>query len=564
MFMKKFITIPAFVLSCLLFVSSAVGQGAVPVPALCEVFNASGEKVLVELGDLADTSRCPKCEIECYDGRRIDCDSDERCPEYARCGNYAIVLAGRVCPPEKCDSSSSSSTSSTGSCVNIGDVAKVTRTSGVGVSGNNNAYNSCFGSLGQLPAMTLTEFSKYKFEGGATGDYEAFSGVKAGLTARGTTNEYIDAMVTGNRLTRKQGDLIKKLATLEDGEALYLSKDCNWMTEKELKETVTFGMEPCVDYSMEVGFITPVSLVWSGKYEDVIPTVTSFPLSPKTKGKFVVWKGSATTPLIVYDPKKTGKITGPEALFGQYTFGKTWKDGFEALASLDKNGDGKLSGDELKDLSLWFDNDQNGVTEAGEVVDIREAGVVELYYGKSEDNTKDGSIIAVKGYRHKNGTEGPAVDWMSDAYDTQEEAQMMVIFSAKSASASQKTANFGGIWAWNVNSNHIRSQSSNTNGLFLLSQKDNDVKGRSIVELTFTDSESQIKSTVLSLLVNGTVARNSQLKFKVSNKGFVTETTAELSNDGMSMTGVSRGEALNKQTGKKETVHYTWIAKRIG
>ena len=590
--MKKFITVPTFVLSCFLLIQLAVG---LTPPEFCEVFNAQGEKVLV---DRPDTGVCPPCKMECYDGTSIDCDSGRTCPGYDKCGNpvYALVPAGQECPPEDCSSigqqssrpveqqsssreqQSSSRTSvsqgrsssySTGAnssrpadCVDIGEVAKVTRTSGVGVSGDNADYTSCFGSLANLPAMSLTEYSKYKFNGGVTGDYEAFSGTKAGLTAKGTTNEYVAAMVAAGRLTAQQGELIKKMASLEDGQSLYLTKDCKFMTETELKATVTFGMEPCVDYSMEVGIVTPVSLVWAGAYDEVVPTVTDFPLNPEMKGKFVVWKASASTPLVVYDPKKTGKVTGPEALFGQHTFGKTWKDGFEALASLDKNGDGKLSGNELKALSLWFDNNQNGITEDGEVVDIRKAGVAELYYGKDGDNVKDASIIASKGYRHTNGTEGPAVDWMSDVYETKEEAQNAI--APKTASISKPTANFAGIWTWNVNNNYVRSTSPNTNGIFLFSQKDSDVKGRSIVELILNENESKIGSAILSLLVNGTVTPNSTLKFKVSNKGLVTETTAELSKDGLSMTGVSRGETLNKQTGKKETVHYTWVAKKIG
>ena len=470
----------------------------------------------------------------------------------------------KVSSPKPDSSSKTVSSVAVVDCIEI-EVVKITKTQGknVGIKGDN---NSCLDALAKLPQLTADEY----ISADNWRDYQVFSGVN--------TCEYVKTM---NNLSAKEKNLICELSTQKTGTVTYLSKDCKLMTEAELMAK-TFGMTPCVDYAMEVGFITPVSLVWDGAYGDVKPTVTSFPLNPKDKGKFVIWKAGASMPLVVYDPDKIGKITSAEQIFGQYTFGQTWKDGFEALASLDKNKDGKLSGDELKDLSLWFDNNQNGVSEEGEVIDIREAGIVELYYKKDSDNTKDGAIIVTKGYRHENGTTGPAVDWMSDVFGTKEKA-LEAISGVKTAennagadpqenavpnnatldNGPERSANFAGIWVWNVDSEYLQSESANTTGIFMFSQKENGVTGRSVVELMLDNNKADIKSAVLSLPVNGTVG-SQQLKFKVSNNGLITETTAELGNGGTSMTGVSRSETLNKQTGKKETVHYTWVAKRVG
>jgi hypothetical protein len=95
----------------------------------------------------------------------------------------------------------------------------------------------------------------------------------------------------------------------------------------------------------------------------------------------------AKTPLLVYDPTGTGQVQSAEQLFGNWTFGAShsfvnkvslnkgsqaedeylWANGYEALAVLDTNSDGEISGEERALLALWFDDNQDGISQKGEV-----------------------------------------------------------------------------------------------------------------------------------------------------------------------------------------------------
>ena len=576
---------------------------------VCDVFNSSGQ--LVQITIAAD-GNCPQCAKVCHNGRKISC-TDE-CPGYKKCGNYAFVPEGRDCPPEYCPTSSGAKNSSkavdssqvksssaavlsssagisssranssspspiesskknssqvasnatnntTSSTMCFGTAAKVTVTRGgqnnVGISKDEGV--TCLDSLKNLPQLSYADY----YESENRREYAAvFSGIN--------TCDNIKNM----NLPDKDKKALCELSKPEnDNTTFYFGPNCNLMTEAELTE-LNSGLPLCVEFSMEIGFVTPVSLVWK-KDSVVTPTVVNFPLDPNSADKFVIWKGSDASPLVVYDPGKTGKITNAQQLFGQHTFGKAWKDGFEALASLDENGDGKLSGDELKDLSLWFDHNQNAVSEDWEVVDLRQAGVTELYFKRDGDNTKDGSIIVTKGYRRVDEqgqvTEGAAVDWFSDLYSTKDKAEQATkVMAANEAKAVQEVVagNFSGVWVWNVDSEYLKSQFTNSGGILLFSQEGSNISGNSIAEFALGDNKANVKSAVLSLPVTGAVSdggkNNPQLKFKITNKGLTTETTAELARGGIVMTGVSRVETINKKTGRKETVHYTWSARRVG
>src|SRR5438445_365240 len=58
---------------------------------------------------------------------------------------------------------------------------------------------------------------------------------------------------------------------------------------------------------------------------------------------------------LVYDPARTGEVTSALQLFGNVTFWCFWDDGYQALAALDDNGDGLLTGKELNGLAIWHD-----------------------------------------------------------------------------------------------------------------------------------------------------------------------------------------------------------------
>ncbi len=110
------------------------------------------------------------------------------------------------------------------------------------------------------------------------------------------------------------------------------------------------------------------------------------------------------TALLIWDPQHTGNVTSGRQLFGNVTWWMFWENGYQALAALDDNHDGWLRGPELAGLALWFDRNQNGVCDPGEVVPIEQAGVEALavratgWDGQSPMNAngakmKDGRVL---------------------------------------------------------------------------------------------------------------------------------------------------------------------------
>src|SRR5262249_44857897 len=81
---------------------------------------------------------------------------------------------------------------------------------------------------------------------------------------------------------------------------------------------------------------------------------------------------------LVYDPQRSGKVTSALQMFGNVTFWMFWETGYDALAALDDNRDGQLSGAELAGLALWHDANGNGVCDPGEVKPLSAYGIVAI------------------------------------------------------------------------------------------------------------------------------------------------------------------------------------------
>lgn len=87
--------------------------------------------------------------------------------------------------------------------------------------------------------------------------------------------------------------------------------------------------------------------------------------------------------LLVWDKDKDGKITSGGEIFGDHMLledGTSAENGFQALAELDKNGDGVI--DKLDDayhfLQVWQDKNSNGVVDDGELMSLASAGIASI------------------------------------------------------------------------------------------------------------------------------------------------------------------------------------------
>jgi hypothetical protein len=88
-----------------------------------------------------------------------------------------------------------------------------------------------------------------------------------------------------------------------------------------------------------------------------------------------------------------------------------WDHGYQAVASLDNNRDGRLSGAELRGLALWHDANGNGVSEVGEVRSLQSVGIKSLscqhvYKGTGVDQF----AYSPDGVTFVDGTQRPTYD----------------------------------------------------------------------------------------------------------------------------------------------------------
>jgi len=81
-------------------------------------------------------------------------------------------------------------------------------------------------------------------------------------------------------------------------------------------------------------------------------------------------------------PKADGSVD-MSCLFG--TAGG-YETGYEKLSLYDKNGDMKITGDELNALSIWQDANRNGIAEAGEVKTVNSLGITSINVEFNKDN----------------------------------------------------------------------------------------------------------------------------------------------------------------------------------
>jgi len=112
---------------------------------------------------------------------------------------------------------------------------------------------------------------------------------------------------------------------------------------------------------------------------------------------------------LVWDPEWRGEVRSGFDLVGQRTWSVFWSDGFEALRALDDNRDGELTAAELGGLSLWRDENGDGVSDPGEVLPVNVHGIAAIAVrGRT---TRPGLITAPQGVRFEDGRTRPLYDW---------------------------------------------------------------------------------------------------------------------------------------------------------
>ena len=129
------------------------------------------------------------------------------------------------------------------------------------------------------------------------------------------------------------------------------------------------------------GASTPLVLSFDNARVDFTQTSGHFELG-QGDAKTTDWV-SARTPWLALDRDGNGRIDSGEELFGSLTKlpdGRRAQNGFEALAALDANHDGKLDSKDpaFAKLVLWSDADQDRRSSRGELTSLAQAGVVAI------------------------------------------------------------------------------------------------------------------------------------------------------------------------------------------
>ena len=113
---------------------------------------------------------------------------------------------------------------------------------------------------------------------------------------------------------------------------------------------------------------------------------------------------------LVYDAAGSGQITSALRLFGTVTFWAFWNNGYEPMCALDDDGDGELSGGELRYLAVWRDVSRDGASDPGEVKPLSSHDIVGL---SCRAFAGDGVYVAARaerGVRLRDGRTRPTYD----------------------------------------------------------------------------------------------------------------------------------------------------------
>jgi len=194
-----------------------------------------------------------------------------------------------------------------------------------------------------------------------------------------------------------------------------------WEAEAEIPDDVSeriVGMKDnlAILDKLPLGPITPVvfSLQGGDSLADLLAPacVVSFDLDGDGAVERRPWV-KPTTGFLAWDGDRDGRITSGRELFGSVTWWLLFPNGYRALDMLDDNRDGTLAGTELKGLSVWFDRNSNGTSEAGELVSAESLGITVIstkptgYDGKSPMHTD--------GIRLNDGRTLTSYDWIAPA-----------------------------------------------------------------------------------------------------------------------------------------------------
>ncbi len=160
--------------------------------------------------------------------------------------------------------------------------------------------------------------------------------------------------------------------------------------------------------------ITPLVIDRAGRPYSAIPIEKRVAFDLDGSGRPIRWSWVAPdVGILAWDPDRTGQIRSGRQLFGSVSWWLFFDSGYEALATLDDDGDGALRGSELDGIVVWFDRDSDGVSDEGEVVAVQSLGIEWL---SCRADRNEGEVPrSAAGVRLDDGRVLPTYDWIPTA-----------------------------------------------------------------------------------------------------------------------------------------------------
>jgi hypothetical protein len=201
--------------------------------------------------------------------------------------------------------------------------------------------------------------------------------------------------------------------SFEAGQAIVRILETRTRTTKEKKELAAMRVK-VAGLNAKGRCITPIVFPLRGqtRLSDLIDErkTATFDLDGDDRPGRWPWLRPGTG-ILVWDSEGTGKITSGRQLFGSVTWWIAWRHGYEPLAALDDDRDGRLSGDELAGIAVWADRNGNAISDPGEVVGARASGIESI--AVSGVTTRDGVPAIEHGITMRDGTVLPTWDWIA-------------------------------------------------------------------------------------------------------------------------------------------------------
>jgi hypothetical protein len=159
-------------------------------------------------------------------------------------------------------------------------------------------------------------------------------------------------------------------------------------------------------------WITPIVVAsrTDASLDDLVDPRRTVPFDLDGTGRGHSWPWvKPDTGILVWDPEETGHIASGRQLFGSVTWWLFWDHGYAALAALDDDGNGALTGRELAGIAIWHDRNADGASDPGEVQSARRAGIVRI--SVKCRRSERGVLSNHFGVEFESGDVRPTFDW---------------------------------------------------------------------------------------------------------------------------------------------------------